>query len=85
MRLLPALAAIAAVALLTGCTTNCRSACQHVANICFADAGMTFDVQRCTTSCDENLDGCKNMSDQRSCVGNAQTCSALKRCPGCLQ
>lgn len=81
------LAALAAL-LLAGCSTNCRKACENVQTICaeaFAAQGRSFDVDGCADACGDNLDGCKNIGEQRDCVGAATACGDLQKCPGCLQ
>jgi hypothetical protein len=81
-------ASILFASLLGACGTDCKKACDHAALICsdaFAKAGLSFDAKKCADTCSDNLDGCKNMSDQESCVLKAATCPDIKMCPGCIQ
>ncbi|HEY3448981.1 MAG TPA: hypothetical protein VGK67_21650 [Myxococcales bacterium] len=80
--------AAAATLLLAACPSNCKQACENVNKICAAQyeaEGVKFDVDACTGVCESNLDGCKNMPEQESCVATRETCSALQTCPGCTQ
>ncbi len=79
---------LGAVLLSAGCPSDCRKACENVNQICAAEfqaQGETFDVDHCTSSCDQNLDGCKNMDEQASCVSEKTACAQLQTCPACLQ
>jgi len=79
---------VGAALLLTACPSRCREACENAAKICaeqFAATGKTFDVNTCANECEWNLDGCKNLGDQESCVAEATQCGDLEKCPGCVQ
>ncbi len=82
------LPAAAAALVLAACPSNCKQACENVARICaeqYAASGETFDPEACTGVCEANLDACKNMAEQESCVAEATACSDLQKCPSCLQ
>lgn len=82
------LTAVSAALLLAACPSQCQQACENVAKICaeqYAAQGEAFDVGACKGVCEANLDGCKNMAEQESCVASAAACADLQRCPGCTQ
>ena len=73
--------------LLAACGNSCKQACENAAAICaaqFAQQDASFNSSKCTTDCEGNVGGCRNISDQQSCVGNAKTCKDLQLCPACL-
>lgn len=83
-----AIAVLTATLGLAACGSNCKKACENIAAVCaeeFTAQGKTFDVAHCTDSCQNNLDGCKNMDQQESCTAEAKTCRDLDKCPACLQ
>jgi hypothetical protein len=69
---------------LAACGNSCKAACAHAASIC-AGQLPDFDAVSCANDCAANLDGCKNMDDQTSCVLKAVTCVDIQKCPTCLQ
>ena len=88
MRWMKVLLPVVAALCLAACPSNCKTACENVQTVCadqFKSQGTEFDVNHCTDSCESNLDGCKNMDEQESCLVDAKLCGDLQRCPGCLQ
>ncbi len=72
---------------LSGCSNDCRKACERIFSLCNGAPDWTMDVEGCVSDCEENLSGCKNLGEQQACVlDEAKTsCGALESCPGCLQ
>lgn len=65
------------------CGDDCKSACDHAAKICTGTVAV--DTASCTSTCQNNLNACKNLGDQTSCVLKAATCDDLQTCPTCLE
>ena len=59
-------------------------ACQHAGDVCSGDGGFPLDVPNCTSYCEDNLPGCKNIGDMATCLEAMTTCSDLEKCPTCL-
>jgi hypothetical protein len=76
---------IASALLVAGCSDNCAKACQNAHDVCLSGEGaFDVDVSSCTSYCEDNVDGCKNLDAQSSCLLAATACTDLEKCPTCL-
>ncbi|MFN7131088.1 MAG: hypothetical protein ACK4N5_03345 [Myxococcales bacterium] len=83
MLLRSALLIVALSPFASGCGPSCEDACENVQRICAEDfkaADLTFDVARCTESCEENVGGCADKDAQVACVAGAKACGDLQSC-----
>jgi hypothetical protein len=82
-----AAAALVLAGALTSCGPSCKSACDNYQALCspfYPEGGPGFNRDACQTTCDSNPEGCKNLSEQISCLASAQSCDDARTCPGCL-
>lgn len=71
-------------ALTAGCAPTCEEACSNVVEICadrFAADGIQYTVDACVSECDGGSEPCA--LDQRICIAEATSCSAIGDCPIC--